>query len=110
MKESALSGLELLNIWAALEKLKKYETIGTLEKLREAREKQVPKKPITYPNTNRADCPVCGATVRGIRKPFGNFCDKCGQIELGEIETDHSGAPRAIRIKGTLSNNIGNED
>lgn len=36
MKESALSGLELANIWAALEQLKKYEAIGTLEELREA--------------------------------------------------------------------------
>lgn len=79
LKESTLSGLELANIWAALEQLKKYEAIGTLEELREAREKQVPKKPITYPNTNRADCPVCGATVRGISKPFGNFCSKCGR-------------------------------
>lgn len=44
-----------------------------------ALEKQIPKKPITYKDTNRADCPVCGATVRGIKEPFGDWCSKCGQ-------------------------------
>lgn len=44
-----------------------------------ALEKQIPKKPVTYKNTNRADCPVCGATVRGIKEPFGDWCSKCGQ-------------------------------
>lgn len=41
--------------------------------------KQIPKKPITYKGTNRADCPLCGATVRGIKEPFGDWCSKCGQ-------------------------------
>lgn len=41
--------------------------------------KQIPKKPIIYKGTNRADCPNCGATVRGIGKPFGNYCSYCGQ-------------------------------
>lgn len=36
-------------------------------------------KPITYIGTSRADCPVCGATVRGISKPFGDYCSHCGQ-------------------------------
>ena len=44
-----------------------------------ALEKQIPKKPITYKGTNRADCCVCGATVRGIKEPFGDWCSKCGQ-------------------------------
>ncbi len=47
--------------------------------LREAKEKQKAKKPVTYPDTNRADCPICGSTVRGIGKPFGNYCSNCGQ-------------------------------
>lgn len=47
--------------------------------LLEAREKQIAKKPVTYKSTNRADCPCCNATVRGIREPFGNWCSKCGQ-------------------------------
>lgn len=44
-----------------------------------ALEKQIPKKPVTHKDTNRADCPVCGATVRGIKEPFGDWCSKCGQ-------------------------------
>lgn len=45
----------------------------------EALEKQIAKKPVIYKGTNRADCPICGMTVRGIDKPFGDFCSKCGQ-------------------------------
>lgn len=44
-----------------------------------ALEKQIAKKPVIYKGTNRADCPICGMTVRGIAKPFGGFCSKCGQ-------------------------------
>lgn len=51
----------------------------TFSSLLEAREKQTAKKPMTYERTNRADCPVCGATVRGINKPFGGWCSYCGQ-------------------------------
>lgn len=51
----------------------------------EALENQIPKRPITYPGTNRADCPQCGNTVRGIKEPFGNYCSKCGQkLDWGE--------------------------
>ena len=53
--------------------------------LLEAREKQIPKEPITHEDTNRADCPCCNATVRGIKEPFGNWCSKCGQkLDWGE--------------------------
>ena len=61
------------------EEIQQYRAIGTVEQCREAVEKMKPKKPITYNRTNRADCPVCGATVRGIDKPFGKWCSKCGQ-------------------------------
>lgn len=54
---------------------------------REAREKQIPKKPIMHKDTNRADCPICGATVRGIKEPFGDWCSKCGQ-KLDWSDTD----------------------
>ena len=50
----------------------------TLKSMIEAREKQIAKKPITYLGTNRADCPICLNTVRGIDKPFGDYCSKCG--------------------------------
>lgn len=52
-----------------------------------ALEKQMPKKPITYNDTNRADCPCCNSTVRGIKESFGNWCSKCGQkIDWSEKE------------------------
>ena len=62
----------------AMEEFNQYRSIGTLDECREAREKQKGKKPITYAGTNRADCSVCGATVRGIAKPYGGYCSKCG--------------------------------
>ena len=63
----------------ALEEMQQYGEIGTPEECRAAVEKQTAKKAITYRGTNRADCPACGATVRGIGAPFGNWCSKCGQ-------------------------------
>ena len=45
----------------------------------EALEKQIPKEPITYNGTNRADCPVCRKAVRGIKNPFGSYCSGCRQ-------------------------------
>lgn len=61
------------------EKLKEYEAIGTVMECQEAGERQKAKKPLLHKDTNRADCPVCGGTVRGIDKPFGNWCSHCGQ-------------------------------
>ena len=55
-----------------------YRKIGTPEECKNAMEKQKAKKPVTYKGTNRADCPICGATVRGISKPFGDWCSHCG--------------------------------
>jgi len=55
------------------------EDIDIYETAIEALEKQIAKKPVIYKGTNRADCPICGMTVRGIAKPFGGFCSKCGQ-------------------------------
>lgn len=35
----------------------------------------------------RADCPVCGETVRGIDKPYGKYCSGCGQkLDWSEID------------------------
>lgn len=55
----------------------------------QALEKQIPKKPITHSNTNRADCPCCGATVRGIKNPFGDWCSNCGQkLDFGGMKNE----------------------
>ena len=52
-----------------------------------ALEKQIAKKPITHSNTNRAVCSYCGATVRGIKNPFGDWCSNCGQkLDWSEAE------------------------
>lgn len=61
------------------EMLAQYLKIGTIEEFKALKEKNEPKKPITYADTNRADCPICKATVRGINKPFGGLCSHCGQ-------------------------------
>lgn len=75
--ESALNNM--CDLAAAENLIEEYRAIGTPEECRAAVEKQTAKKAITYRGTNRADCPVCGATVRGIGTPFGNWCSKCGQ-------------------------------
>ena len=56
-----------------------YETYEAVDMAIKALEMQIPKKPITYKDTNRADCPCCGATVRGIKNLFGDWCSNCGQ-------------------------------
>lgn len=53
--------------------------VKSLDMAIKALEKQIPKIPMAYKVTNRADCPICGKTVRGIDKPFGNYCNGCGQ-------------------------------
>ena len=53
-----------------------------------ALKKQIPIRPITYTGTNRADCPVCGATVRWMEKPWGDWCSNCGQ-RVDWTETSH---------------------
>lgn len=62
----------------ALKEIQQYRAIGTVEQCREAMENQRGKKPIFYKDTNRADCPICGNAVRGIDKPFGDWCSHCG--------------------------------
>lgn len=44
----------------------------------EALEGRTPKK-LKPTKEQTGDRPVCGATVRGIEKPFGDYCSKCGQ-------------------------------
>lgn len=59
----------------ALEELKKYRALGTVEELKEALEKQIPKKAIhkEFELGNYYECPICGdITLR-------DYCGNCGQ-------------------------------
>lgn len=71
-----------------VQQLAEYEDTGLdPEQVQQLKERDTAKKPITYSRTNRADCPICGATVRGIGKPFGEFCGKCGQrLDFGGLD------------------------
>lgn len=70
---------DILNEYNRINDFNKTQTAKLLKQVRKLKERDTAKKPITYSGTNRADCPICGATVRGIGKPFGEFCGKCGQ-------------------------------
>lgn len=61
---------ELLAKW--LEEIQAYREIGTIDECRVTVERMQPKKAIIYKCTKRADCPDCGATVKGIKEPFGD--------------------------------------
>ena len=69
----------------ALEEVEQYRALGTVEELKEAREKQIPKKLIKVePHaTNDIDVWVtceCGATTL-INKDYKHcYCWKCGQL------------------------------
>ena len=61
----------------ALEKVKRYRAIGTIEECREAMEKQRGKKEVleSYCGFDSYECPVCGADVNCRNK----YCHRCGQ-------------------------------
>lgn len=83
----------------ALEELQQCRALGTVEELREAREKQVPKKAkkMTY-DLLVADgweyaCPSCGCAIGENRQDDGSFtqqddfCPSCGQaIDWSDTE------------------------
>lgn len=75
---SDLSGLELANIWIKLERLKKYEAIGSVEECCAAMEKQKPKKPVKrsfiIPYKGIDVCPGCKEPINKKQ----HHC-KCGQ-------------------------------
>lgn len=69
-----------------------YEEIGTVEECREAREKQIPKKPVCKPKPYNESvgfneewfCPSCGAYIgyfyEGMDEPEQmEYCNECGQ-------------------------------
>lgn len=79
------------NMWGMAdlyEKLKEYEAIGTVEKCREAMERQRAKKPVEYEDKYFA-CPVCGNSLMYKWEKYPNilndmsnglpYCLGCGQ-------------------------------
>lgn len=76
----------------ALKEIQQYRKIGTVEECREAREKQIPKKPVCKPKPYNESvgfndewfCPSCGAYIgyfyEGMDEPEQmEYCNECGQ-------------------------------
>ena len=66
VREAVWSGIQ------ALKEVEQYRALGTVEELKEAREKQVAKKPIE--KGRLILCPICKASVDWKR-----YCEDCGQ-------------------------------
>ena len=59
-----------------MEEVKQYRELGTVEELRIAKEKQIPKKPIFTEDKQFALCPCCD--MKGLIDKQ-EYCDNCGQ-------------------------------
>lgn len=83
---------ELEIVKNALEELQQYRALGSVEELKEAREKQIAKKPICVPKpyseevgiNEEWNCPSCGAYVGYFTEAMSEpeqmeYCTKCGQ-------------------------------
>ena len=67
----------------ALEEVEQYRSLGTVEELKEAREKQIPKKPIQISPKRHPYfvCPKCMEQI-STNQPY---CDECGKaLKWGE--------------------------
>ena len=65
----------------ALEEVEQYRALGTVEELKEAREKQVASKWIECPYADLIMCPSCNAefsTIDNCTEQF-EYCPKCGK-------------------------------
>ena len=72
----------------ALEEIKKYRAIGTVEECRAAVEKQKERKPIKYDKMALWDyaCPKCGEPLIKTNYEY-KYCDMCGQkLDWGDEE------------------------
>lgn len=80
------------NLNTAYKIISDYESCGTVEECREAREKQIPKKPVCKPKPYNESvgfneewfCPSCGAYIgyfyEGMDEPEQmEYCNECGQ-------------------------------
>lgn len=70
----------------ALEEIQQYRALGTVEELREAKEKQTPKKPIQPFGTHSYKCPSCYLFVAhevddncDLENEMADWCPYCGQ-------------------------------
>lgn len=72
----------------ALEEVEQYRALGTVEELKEAREKQIAKKPLTSKEycATIVKCPNCNGVLYDSdwynstkKKYFNNICLHCGQ-------------------------------
>ena len=77
---------EQLTEW--LEELEQYRALGTVEELKEAREKQIPKNVIVEDDGDSLLCPSCGLELMGSitdhdHDPY--YCFECGKaLKWGE--------------------------
>ena len=65
----------------ALEEVEQYRALGTVEELKEAREKQVAKKPILYGDSEDGKllCPNCNEDLWDVKECGYNGCPYCLQ-------------------------------
>lgn len=78
--------------YEAIEEIQQYRAIGTVQECRDAREKQMAKKPI---GIDMCTCPKCGTHNEIIKKRRNTvpsdivYCWHCGQaIEIRRSDTD----------------------
>lgn len=90
----------------SLEEIQQYRAIGTVEECQEARERQIPKKPVKYGDTRQGlgndgnsislqqdcyECPTCGSFLGYVsdcedEEYQDGCCRNCGQAILWEEE------------------------
>ncbi len=77
--------IQMLEIFG--KRLREYEAIGTVEECREARERQIPKRPVKD-EYNHDCCPNCGWIV--YQEEWGGrylpHCENCGQAIERSLE------------------------
>lgn len=65
----------------SMEKLQEYEKLGTLEEVRKAVKKQIPKKVTNASNGDKlmfGTCPSCNKRISNVEG--GNYCQNCGNV------------------------------
>lgn len=91
--QAAFVGIE------SIKEIQQYRAIGTVDKCREARERQIPKKPVKYGDTRQGldnngnsiswqqdcyECPTCGSFLGYVsdcedEEYQDGYCRNCGQ-------------------------------